>query len=127
MAFPLIPESTASVYPFVTSKKYFAVPYRKRKQIVTALLNRGSKFHSCIKQYLEDKDERAVVLDEDTEAVWRSLDKVLPMISDVRHLEENVAHPILLYKGIVDCVASYQYVFNLLHFALLCILISDLF
>lgn len=104
-AFPLIPGPAC---PFITSKQYFEIPYRKRKQIVTALLNRGTKFHSCIKQYLETKDEKAVELDEDTEKVWQSLENVLPMISDVIHIEENVAHPILLYKGIVDCVASYQ-------------------
>lgn len=73
-----------------------------------ALLDRGSKFHTCIKQFLEVKDERAVEVDADTEGVWKSVQNVLSKISDVRHLEEDVAHPILLYKGIVDCVASYE-------------------
>jgi genome maintenance exonuclease 1 len=54
-----------------------------------------------------------VEITDDVAGCWKSLEDVLLNISDVLLLEAEVTHPRLLYKGIVDCVASYKLVLDL--------------
>ncbi|KAL0280696.1 UNVERIFIED_CONTAM: hypothetical protein PYX00_001915 [Menopon gallinae] len=74
-----------------------------------ATLNRGSKFHSVLKQYLEGGlCSTNITVPKEVEGCWNSVQSVLPEISDVRVVECNIHHPHLHYRGIVDCIASYR-------------------
>ncbi|EEB14202.1 conserved hypothetical protein [Pediculus humanus corporis] len=72
-------------------------------------LNQGQKFHSCLKSYLESDDkENYSICDKDVEKCWMSLNHVLPDIDNVKLIEKPVYHPVLMYRGVLDCVASYR-------------------
>lgn len=71
------------------------------------ILNRGKSLHSNIRFFLTGKAEN-IIIQENIINLWKSLQSVLPTISEVRMCETPVHHPFLCYKGIVDCVAVYE-------------------
>ena len=82
---------------------------KKKKKILIDSLNQGQKFHSCLKSYLEsDEKENYSICDKDVEKCWMSLNHVLPDIDNVKLIEKPVYHPVLMYRGVLDCVASYR-------------------
>lgn len=78
------------------------------KDYQKSILLRGKLLHTNIKNFIQTKDETALVLNETVEKLWKSLSHVLDLIQDVRLCETPVSHPFLCYKGIVDCVAHYS-------------------
>lgn len=69
------------------------------------MFQNGNKFHSCIQQFLEKKQ---VTMFSEVEGYWNSLQPVLKDIDNVVAVEQTVTNNYLNYKGIFDCVATYQ-------------------
>ena len=72
------------------------------------VFNRGKLLHQNVKLILEGSDPSKVVISENIEKLCTSLQPVLPLFNNVKLCEAPICHPILCYKGIVDCVAFYQ-------------------
>jgi len=68
----------------------------------------GSALHSKIQSHLTGCQPDVSRYDE-VENCWRSLETVLKDVSKPILVEKMVVHNELLYKGIVDCVAFYKY------------------
>lgn len=75
------------------------------------LLNSGKLFHSVIKNVLSYEE---TIIPPSIKSVYFSVQPILNDIQTTYALEENIMHPTLRYKGIVDCIASYRYNKNLL-------------
>ena len=75
------------------------------KQISSTASRRGTLTHKQLKEYLLGQ---ATPCPDSVLPYWRSLDKVLSNLSDVRLVEGTVFHYDLCYAGKVDCVASYH-------------------
>ena len=75
------------------------------KQISTTASRRGTLTHKHLKDYLLG---HPAPCPDSALPYWRSLETVLPHLSDVRLVEGTVFHYDLCYAGKVDCVASYQ-------------------
>ncbi|KAK6645348.1 hypothetical protein RUM43_001624 [Polyplax serrata] len=97
-----------NVFEIDSSRKVLIETTRNRKQILVDLLRKGAKLHRCLRTYFETGQEVDIEDDEEIKGCWESLEKLLPDISNVKMVEEGVNHPVLMYKGVVDCVASYQ-------------------
>lgn len=70
-----------------------------------AHLQHGSQFHSSIQNYFDNGDTPNP--NSQIYETWKSVSPILDQISDKAELvEAPIAHPALMYKGIVDCVAS---------------------
>ncbi|XP_067133487.1 mitochondrial genome maintenance exonuclease 1-like [Centruroides vittatus] len=68
----------------------------------------GSSLHRCIENYLLGIPESELIIKAENLGHWKSLKTVIPYICNVKLLEKPVKHPYLLYKGIIDCVATYR-------------------
>lgn len=71
------------------------------------LFGRGSILHRYIAHRLQSNSNPPKIAEE-VEGFWASLQPILPNISDVKMLEKHITHPFLCYKGVADCVATYQ-------------------
>ncbi|PBC29871.1 hypothetical protein APICC_06424 [Apis cerana cerana] len=69
------------------------------------LLNNGKLFHSVIKSVLSYEE---TIIPPSIKSVYFSVESILNDIQTTYALEENIMHPMLRYKGIVDCIASYR-------------------
>lgn len=66
-------------------------------------LNRGLRFHGILQDYFTGED----ISPDKEDLVWRSVQSILPEIDrKALFVEKRVKHPILHYKGVVDCVSS---------------------
>ena len=75
------------------------------KQISSTASRRGTLTHKQLKDYLLGCPTPCP---ESVLPYWRSLESMLPYLSDVRLVEGTVFHYDLCYAGKVDCVASYH-------------------
>ncbi|PSN43329.1 hypothetical protein C0J52_14173 [Blattella germanica] len=71
------------------------------------LLERGSQFHCLIQNFLSGCSESELKLDQ-VEGCWESVKTIITDVTDVKVLESHVVHSKLLYRGVIDCVASYK-------------------
>lgn len=71
----------------------------------------GSAMHSKIQTHLTGGQAEASQYDE-VENCWRSLEAVLKNVSKPILVEKMVIHSELMYRGVVDCVAFYKYLFK---------------
>lgn len=75
-------------------------------------LSRGLRFHNLLQDYFtttaDDRDAKELVAEDDPNyPVWKSVQSVLPEIDrDAVFVEKRVQHPVLRYKGVVDCVST---------------------
>lgn len=69
-------------------------------------MNNGKLFHSVIKSVLSYEE---TIIPPSIKSVYFSVESILNDIQTTYALEENIMHPMLRYKGIVDCIASYRY------------------
>lgn len=71
---------------------------------------RGRKLHKCIELHLTGKDEAYTdstnELTFEIEGFFNSVRHVFDRIDTVRLIEQRIVHPLLLYRGIIDCVAK---------------------
>lgn len=74
------------------------------KHISSTASRRGTLTHKQLKAYLLGQPSPCP---DSILPYWRSLESVLPHLSDVRLVEGTVFHYDLCYAGKVDCVASY--------------------
>lgn len=72
------------------------------------IINNGSSLHRCIEDYLLGIPESQLNIKEENLGHWKSLKTVIPYIDNVKILEKSVSHPYLMYKGIIDCVATFR-------------------
>lgn len=73
------------------------------------LFTRGKLLHSNIQKYLETKDESELKFtSKHQENMWKSIEHVLPKVSTIYASELPVHHSILKYRGILDCIATYE-------------------
>ncbi|XP_035209930.1 mitochondrial genome maintenance exonuclease 1-like [Stegodyphus dumicola] len=72
------------------------------------ILSSGSSLHKCINSYLTSTPEAELQIEEANLGHWKSMKAILPEIREVKLLEEQVFHPFLQYKGVVDCFARYK-------------------
>lgn len=64
-------------------------------------LNRGLRFHNSLQDYFTG------IMPDTEDLVWQSLQSVVPEIErKALFVEKRVVHPVLKYKGVVDCVSS---------------------
>lgn len=68
----------------------------------------GASLHLSIHKYLEGKPMSEIDVKDANKGHWQSLQSVFKNISDVGCLEKSVKHPVLRYKGILDCMADYK-------------------
>jgi len=69
----------------------------------------GSKIHSVVSDFLSSgTPPEESTTDPRVWAYWKSLDDVLPHVTDPLLLETRVRHPDLHYDGVIDCVAQYR-------------------
>jgi len=72
------------------------------------LFSRGKILHNNIRAFLETKDTSNLELSSKSqENIWKSIEHVLPKIGAYYASELSIYHPILKYRGILDCVATY--------------------
>jgi genome maintenance exonuclease 1 len=72
---------------------------------VVELFQDGKLLHSAIMNTLYQKPH--AIADRIKQSLF-SLTDVLKNIDNVRVLESHVIHPVLKYRGVVDCIASYR-------------------
>ncbi|XP_054712203.1 mitochondrial genome maintenance exonuclease 1-like [Uloborus diversus] len=72
------------------------------------LLQNGSSLHNTINNYLTVGSEADLVIRDENFGHWKSLKGVLPLIKEVKLLEEHIFHPFLCYRGVIDCFATYK-------------------
>ena len=70
------------------------------------ILNDNKLFHSCMQNVLSCK---VTEIPPSIKSAYLSAYPVLCNIQNVHALGVDVIHPILQYKGIIDCIASYRY------------------
>lgn len=75
------------------------------------LLEKGSTMHDLIRKHVLGEPEKMLVIPEDLLGCWRSLKPVFPLVTYVHTTENPVVHPLLKYRGIIDCVAQFRFVF----------------
>ncbi|XP_012143750.2 mitochondrial genome maintenance exonuclease 1 isoform X1 [Megachile rotundata] len=75
------------------------------KEFSAGLLSDGKLFHSCIESILQGNEE--VEVSPKIELAYSSVKPVLKNITSVEATETPVTHPMLRYRGIVDCIACY--------------------
>nr|CAB3263814.1 mitochondrial genome maintenance exonuclease 1 [Phallusia mammillata] len=71
-------------------------------------LDAGKFCHKSIEDYLNGVPLKDICVESSAENLWESVLPHLNDITDVRKVEQRVEHPILGYKGYVDCVAKYR-------------------
>lgn len=86
----------------------YAYEFNGRILLISELFSNGTNLHLCIQKYLEGQTD--IDLKEPNQGHWASLEPVLGDITDVACTEKSVKHPVLRYKGILDCVANYRLV-----------------
>lgn len=70
-----------------------------------AHLTAGSNFHSALQTYFVTK--QAPATNSPLAALWSSVSSALVNVHpDPELIEAPIVHPILQYKGIVDCVSN---------------------
>lgn len=77
-------------------------------------LGRGLRFHNMLQDYFnrsDDESETVVSEGDPNYQVWKSVQSILPEIDQkALFVEQRVQHPVLRYKGVVDCVSTIWYV-----------------
>lgn len=72
-------------------------------------LNRGKKFHECVQKYFDGIEMSDEEIPIDMKEIWQS---ITPVLGDFEKpaliTEQYISHPYLHYKGVVDCVSSYN-------------------
>lgn len=70
-------------------------------------LDRGLRFHNMLQEYFTKESAEKLITEEDPNyPVWKSVQSVLPEIDkQALFVEKRVRHPVLHYKGVVDCVS----------------------
>ena len=66
----------------------------------------GKLFHQLLSQYFTTPDQ--IKIDGSVEGVWSSVSSVLKNIGSAKAIESHVVHPVLKYRGIIDCIATYE-------------------
>lgn len=72
-------------------------------------LSRGLRFHNLLQDYFTGvlPDDPQITETDVNFQVWKSVQAVLPEIErEALFVEHRVAHPVLQYKGVVDCVSA---------------------
>lgn len=79
------------------------------KKLQQENLSRGLRFHNMVQDYftgVSDNDHLTSSTDSDS-LVWKSVQSVLPEINrPALFVEKRLVHPVLHYKGVVDCVST---------------------
>ncbi|XP_077290993.1 mitochondrial genome maintenance exonuclease 1-like [Arctopsyche grandis] len=70
-------------------------------------LERGTQFHNLLSEHFLSVHGVSAV-DSALEGVWSSVSHVLKELATPKAIESHVVHPVLKYKGIIDCIAMYQ-------------------
>lgn len=74
-----------------------------------AHLTSGSTFHLALQQYFEKQEVPLATSPPVTHQLWQSVNSILANIKPIAELvEAPIFHPILQYKGIVDCVSTIE-------------------
>lgn len=68
----------------------------------------GTILHELIRKHLLDKKTKLSVPDN-LAGCWQSLQPVFPLITKVHGLESHVVHPLLKYRGIIDCIGEFRF------------------
>ncbi|GAB6020669.1 hypothetical protein CHUAL_003338 [Chamberlinius hualienensis] len=68
----------------------------------------GRLLHKQIENRLLGQTALLEPMDERLKGYWKSVGHVFQHFSDVVLLEKKVQHPVLCYKGVLDCVAKYR-------------------
>ena len=77
--------------------------------VFAELFSNGRNFHECVGEHLQfGTDVSELRLAEANGGLWESITPVLDHVTDVRLVESTVEHPVLGYKGVIDCVARYR-------------------
>lgn len=76
------------------------------KEFSAGLLSDGKLFHTCIESTLQGNEN--VKISPKIELAYSSVKPVLKNITSVEATETPVTHPMLRYRGIVDCIACYR-------------------
>lgn len=72
-------------------------------------LSRGLRFHNLLQNYFMGLSDNEHLTEESGPdyKVWKSVQTVLPEIErQAMFVEQRLVHPVLQYKGVVDCVSS---------------------
>ncbi|CAL7943428.1 unnamed protein product [Xylocopa violacea] len=69
------------------------------------LLDDGKLFHSCVQNILLNKESE---IPPHIKPAYFSIGPILKHIQTVHAVELYVTHPVLRYKGIIDCIVSYR-------------------
>lgn len=71
-------------------------------------LGRGLRFHNMLQDYFTGAiDEASMTEHHPNYLVWKSVQSVLPEVNkQALFVEKRVQHPVLRYKGVVDCVST---------------------
>lgn len=73
------------------------------------LFSRGKILHQNIQTYLETRDIKQLNFNSKSqENFWKSIEHVMPNIKELYGSELSIYHPYLKYRGILDCVATYN-------------------
>ncbi|KAK0059808.1 mitochondrial genome maintenance exonuclease 1 [Biomphalaria pfeifferi] len=73
-----------------------------------ATIKRGLNLHANIQDYLSGKPLSEIQIMPDNQGHWASLQSTFKTMSNITALEVGVFHPLLLYRGVFDCVAKYK-------------------
>lgn len=77
-----------------------------------AHLSAGTSFHGALQKYFDTKETPAP--QSSLSGLWTSVTSALVNINDSPELiEAPIVHPVLQYKGIVDCVSNVKYAYRL--------------
>ncbi|XP_059157293.1 uncharacterized protein LOC131941794 [Physella acuta] len=79
--------------------------FKKHQEVI---IKKGCNLHENIKNYLSGKPISELHIMADNEGHWASLQTAFKLISEVKALETNILHPLLHYKGVLDCIAQYK-------------------
>jgi genome maintenance exonuclease 1 len=76
---------------------------------VSAHLSRGKKFHECLQRHFNGETVVKSEISPEVIEIWKSIEPLLDSFKAPGVLiEQEVAHPYLFYKGIVDCVSFHN-------------------
>lgn len=82
-------------------------------------LGRGLRFHNLLQDHFTSSSDtdHSMAQEDPNYLVWQSVQSVLPEIEKpALFVEQRVCHPVLQYKGVVDCVSTIGYAMDLFDF-----------
>lgn len=72
-------------------------------------MRRGKQFHECLQRHFNGETLVKSEISPEVNEIWNSIEHVLDTFQAPGVLiEQEVAHPYLFYKGIVDCVSFHN-------------------